>query len=131
MNAAVLAQKGEYNFAINGGAVSTINLGVIVPPQSFLSEIQLGVITSLNSGGAATIDFGYSQRGGGAAASTNAFTSSGAIGFASIASTGLAGYKISTTGFILIAYELTMTINVAALTAGRFIVIPVFSKVTY
>lgn len=132
MNSAVLAQKGEYNFAISGGAASTISLNVIVPQKMFLSAINLGIITSLTSGGSATIDFGYDAIGSSAASSNNAFTSGGAIAIASLVSTGSGGYSIPATFFSgSFAFDITMTINVAALTAGRFIIVPVFSPMIY
>ena len=132
MVTAVNSILGQYNFAIDTGAQGTYNVGIKIPIKTYMTGIHIGIITSFTSGGAATIDFGYSPIGSVVAANANAFTSGGAIAIASLVSTGQAGYSIATTMFAgSFAYNLTMRINAADLTAGRAIITPIFTYMQY
>lgn len=107
----------RYDFAVHGGAVSSIGMRVRIPSGSIICNTLLDVITAPTSGGSATI----------------AVTSEGAGDI--VAATSIASAPWSTTGRKVgipdfatatdavkttAERELTVTIATAALTAGKF-----------
>src|SRR5688500_17062465 len=54
---AELVVRGRYDFAVDGGAISTIALtsGLVIPAGAIITRGYIEVLTALTSGGAATI----------------------------------------------------------------------------
>lgn len=48
-----------YSFAVDGGAVSAINLGIFIPNNAIVTGFRVKTNTAPTSGGAATISFGF------------------------------------------------------------------------
>lgn len=117
--------SGEYSFAVDGGAVSTITLrsgnsaGNTIPSGAVILGGYLEVDTAVTSGGAATVSVGSE----GAADLVAAAAVSGApwstTGRKSIVPVFTGASAVKTTA----ARSLTITIATAALTAGVFRVV--------
>lgn len=117
--------SGEYSFAVDGGAVSTITLrssnsaGNSIPGGSVILGGYIEVDTAVTSGGAATISVGSE-----AAADLLA---AAAIGGAPWSTTGrksvIPVFTGVTTVKTTVARSLTVTVATAALTAGIFRVV--------
>lgn len=112
--------KAEYDFAVHGGAVSTITLGGdnTVPAGAIIYGGLIEVDTALTSGGSATVAVGLE--------STNDLLAATAFGSAPWSSTGRkviipvgAATSVKTT----VPRAVTITIATAALTAGKFRVV--------
>lgn len=116
---------GLYDFAVDGGAVSTINLqGPPIPARSIITEFFVRVITAPVSGGATTISFDTIDT------SVNPNVTTVA---ALMAATGKASFTLNTVLYAIFpggaaanaavwnanGFYVAMSIAVAALTAGK------------
>ena len=114
---------GEYDFAVDGGAISTItlrssnSLGNHVPAGSVITGGYVEVDTQLTSGGAATIGVNVEAAGDLLAAATAVATYT--TGRKSLIPVGTGASTVKTT----VARSLTITVAVAALTAGKLRVV--------
>lgn len=110
---------GLYDFAIDGGAVSTITLrGDTLPSGAVITNALLYVHTALTSGGAATVSVGTE-----AAADINA---ADAVSGAPWSTTGAKRPDFTATTAPIVttaARAITATVATAALTAGKFTVV--------
>lgn len=107
----------QYDFSVHGGAVSDIGLRCWLPKGAIIVNSHLEVLTAPTSGGSAEIAL--------KAEAANDLVTATAIGSAPWSSTGhklcipdiatVGDYKKTTAD-----RELTMSITVAALTAGKF-----------
>lgn len=120
---------GEYDFAVDGGAVSTITLrgsgalGAGVPSGAVITGGYVEVDTVLTSGGAATA--GVDLEG------TSDIVASGVISAAPWSSTGRksvipAGTGVTSVKTTTATRSIKLSIGVAALTAGKFRVVLFF-----
>lgn len=105
--------KAQYDFATLGGAVGDISLGVTIPDNAVITDVVIDVLTNPTSGGSATI-------------AVKAQSAADLIGATAVASfTGIL-QGVPTAGTIASAIKLTanrtvtVTVAVAALTAGKF-----------
>lgn len=96
----------EYDFDRDGGAIGTINTGVYVPKNAWITSIRIFGLEDLDSGGSATL-----------ALRVGSGTVLAATGFATLA----ADYTALNALNVRVAEEteLTAVIAAAALTAGR------------
>lgn len=112
---------GMYDFAVSGGAISTIDLGITVPPNSIINNVKVRVITAPLSGGAATISVDRIN---------NSVNPPVATVAGLIAATAIATFAINTVQLatyfvpIFVANPFNVGISIAAftLTAGKFII---------
>jgi hypothetical protein len=120
--------RGEYDFAVDGGAVGTITLraapsdsnGNDIPSGSIIMGGYIEVDTVLTSGGAATVAVNSEGAGDLAtAALLNAAPWSTATGRKAITPVMTVGTSVKTTA----RRNLAITIAAAALTAGKFRVV--------
>ena len=103
-----------YDFAVDGGLVSTIQMGVFIPNNAIIYYGVAKVTTALTSGGAATIAVGYTGGTGDLiAALAVASWSADAV----IEGVDLPGASVEATA----NRQLAVTIATAALTAGVFV----------
>lgn len=118
-------QWGDWNFAVEGGAVGTIGLGVFIPGKFNIKYFEYTVITPLTSGGGSGISFGLSSLGLsnlGQVFDFSAFAN-GAINQSTSKSSR--GFNFNENPLRVNAYapditrEVTMTIYTNPLTAGR------------
>tara|TARA_R100001463_G_scaffold136036_3_gene200462 strand:+ start:1201 stop:2745 length:1545 start_codon:yes stop_codon:yes gene_type:complete len=121
-------KKFTYDFAINGGAVSTIALGTgtdeLLPAKAIIDaeSSYIQVETALTSSGSPTVEVGLdvgSTSGGYLADDTNFFTGATAFGATPFNAVGDVVKGASNVGQILSASKVTFTINTATLTAGK------------
>jgi len=108
---------GDWNFANDGGAVSTISLGVFLPQNSVLNRFWVKPVTAVTSGGSALISFGLTG------VSDNLFPGLLFSGF-QILNFPLVGVNFSQDTFetsTTTMQQVQMTISGAALTGGRLI----------
>lgn len=96
-----------YDFSVNGGAVGAITLGVKIPANAIITRLFTDALTSMTSGGSATVAISAGATSLKAATAFNDATLVGAD------AQTLTAVKISSES------ELTMTIAVAVLTAGK------------
>lgn len=115
---------GEYDFAVQGGAISTItltstsSLGNAVPNGAVIHGGYIEVDTILASGGAATVAVGLE--------STNDLLAATAFGSAPWSSTGrkvIIPVGAATSVKSTASRAITITIATAALTGGKFRVV--------
>lgn len=111
--------RAQYNFSVDGGAIglTTPNISPVIPANFVIQNVALNSTTAVTSLGSATVSVGLSAGGAGAAAlvaatakaswSANAFVQG--IPVPQTASTWI---KMSAAG------QVTITVAVAALTAG-------------
>ncbi len=119
--------KGEYDFAVDGGAIGTLTLrassddeiGNTIPTGSYIEGGFIEVITPLTSGGGATVAINSEGAGDvqAAAAVAGAPWSTGGLKSITEAFTGATGVKTTA------ARNLAAVIATAALTAGKFRVV--------
>jgi len=108
----------EYDFALDGGAVGTIALrGDKLPKGAVVTDGKLHVLTAVTSGGAVTMTLGIET-----AVDVLASTLKGAMTLAAILDvvpvrTAATSILTTTDGA-----GVTMTVGVAAITAGKFVV---------
>lgn len=123
MNAQAI--NGRYDFANSGGALGTYRTGIIIPIKSNALILPIGVVTSLGSGGAATIDIGYKVIGNAAPDDPTFFAA--AVPFGSFSSIPPSMIQVPLQFFnSSFAYEITMTVNGAPLTGGKMIFTALF-----
>jgi hypothetical protein len=104
--------RATYDFAVDGGVIGDIGLGVTIPRNAVIKKGWIDVVTDLTSGGAATIALNLASAGDVLAALAVASWT----GQIDCIQTGLA------TNMIKLAdpKEITATIAAADLTAGKF-----------
>lgn len=111
--------RGLYDFATDGGAVSTITLrGDTIPSGAIVTDVFMQVNTALTSGGSATVAVGIettSDVQSAAAYSGAPWSTTGAKRTTFVSTTA----PITTTA----ARSITATVATAALTAGKFTVV--------
>ena len=114
--------KGIYDFAVNGGAVSTINLldengeEVVLPDNAIITNVLVDIVTAMTStGGTGTIALN-SEGAGDLLAAVDADTLSG---IAAGIPVGTAASAVKLTA----ERTLSVAIATAALTAGKFVAI--------
>lgn len=115
--------RATYDFAEHGGAISTIGLGVTIPDNSYITRSWLEVITTLTSAtDAATVAIELPTDATNGIVSAVAISNGGNPWDAGlhegIQDGAVANYTTKTTG----AREISATIAVEAVTAGKFIV---------
>lgn len=112
---------GEYDFAVDGGAVSTITLRGDngIPAGSVILGGYVEVDTAVTSGGAATVSVGTE----GAADIVAAAVVSGAPWSTTGRKSVIPVFTGATTVKTTVARAITIAIAVAALTAGKFRVV--------
>lgn len=112
--------RGEYDFAVDGGAISTIVMrgttGNFIPAGSYIMGGLLEVDTLLTSGGAATVGVNSQAAGDIVAPITVAGAPWSTIGLKSIIPAWSGATAIKTT----IDRSLAITIGAFTLTAGKF-----------
>jgi hypothetical protein len=112
--------RAKYDFATQGGAVSTINLldeegnAVKLPDNAIITDVIIDVITAPTSGGSATIAVG-------AVASNDLLGATAIASFTGILQ-GVPDDAVANMIKLSAEATLDMTIATAALTAGKFIV---------
>ena len=119
--------SGEYDFAVDGGAVGTITLrsaggaviGNSIPNGSVITGGYIEVDTPLTSGGAATVAVTAEGAGDTLAAAAVSGAPWSTTGRKSIVQAFTGATTVKTTA----ARGMTMTIATAALTAGKFRVV--------
>lgn len=119
--------KGEYDFAVDGGAISTITMrassddavGNTIPAGSYIEGGFIEVLTLLTSGGAGAVAINSEGAGDVLASAVVSGAPWSTTGIKSIteAFTGATGVKTT------VARSLAATIAAAALTAGKFRVV--------
>lgn len=111
----------DYDFAVDGGAVSNIVLrGDKIPAGSYITDFKVIVLTALTGGAGATVALGAVAAGDLKAAGTLAAGGFNATGGKALDTTPVVGGN--DTGLIL-------SIAVNPLTAGKFKVITKFQRV--
>ncbi len=110
--------RADYDFAVQGGAVGTINLlgSTAIPANSVILDGYLEVLTAVTSGGAGTMSLGVEANGDVVAQAAVSGAPWSTTGRKSIhpAATGAASLKTT------VARDVAMVIGTAALTAGKF-----------
>ena len=110
--------KATYDFAVDGGAISTIQLfnSPILPAGTIILGGIIDPITTLTSGGAATVAVGV-----GSGAQTAAIKAAAAMGTYA-GGTPLAMIPVWSAGFFTVAADgkLSVTIAAATVTGGKF-----------
>lgn len=107
----------QYDFAIMGGAISTIDLRINLPKDAIILSGMIEVLTAPTSGGAAEISVGVNTVAdlhAAAAISGAPWSSTGRKVMIPDFATPADGVKVTADA------ALTMSISVAALTAGKF-----------
>ena len=104
--------KAEYDFAVDGGDVGDISLGVTIPDNAIIVGGFIEGITSVTSGGSATV----------AVKLQSAADVAGATGKATLTGTAVVPCSaVLSTPFKLTAQRtVTITVATAAITAGKF-----------
>ncbi len=117
------AAAGEYSFAVDGGAVSTIALmgGTLIPSGATIVGGFVDVVTACTSGGAATIAVQVNAANDILTAVAVASWTTGVKNILPAFTSGAltAGTMVRTTA----ARDISIVIAAAALTAGRFKVV--------
>ncbi len=115
--------RGDYSFAVDGGAVSTIALtgGLLIPSGAIITRGFIEVTTALTSGGAATIAVQVEAAGDICAATAVASWTAGRKNILPAPTSGslTASTAVKTTA----ARDISIVIATAALTAGVFKVV--------
>lgn len=106
--------RATWDFAVDGGAVSTIGLGVTMPDNAIIVGGILDIVTGMTSaGGGGTIALN-SEGAGDLLAAVDADTLSGLVAIIPV-------WTAATSVKMTSANELQVTIAVEALTAGKFV----------
>lgn len=104
--------RATYDFAVDGGAVSSIGLGVTIPDNAIIVGGVLDIVTAFTStGGTGTIALD-SEGAGDLLAAVDADTLSGVVALIPV-------WTAATAIKMTAANELTITIATAAITAGK------------
>lgn len=111
---------GQYSFAIDGGAQSTIGLGVWLPVNSVIRGM-IAIVRTAPVGAGASLSFGITG-------STQALlVTTGVAAF--LGNTSVPGVDFDLNPLNVLAFsEVTITISGAALTAGRIIAAVTFDE---
>lgn len=110
--------KATYDFAVNGGAISAIGLGVTIPAKAVITRAWVDVIQTLTSAGA---DAGtIALHAEGADDLVAAVAISAATDWDEGIREGIPVDTAATSIKLTVARELTATIAVQVLTAGKF-----------
>ena len=104
----------DYDFSVDGGAVSAISLGE-VPENFVITEVFVSIETTITSGGVPTIEIGNAADANGYVADFFGTPSAGQVlkGAGALVSGGVYRVAAANVGVLL-------TIGTAALTAGKF-----------
>lgn len=102
-----------YDFAVHGGAVGNLDLGITVPAGTIILDGIYDVVTPLTSGGAATVALKVEAANDVLAAA--AINTAGTAGLHAIVPDGTAAKAIKATQ----DRKVTLAVAVAALTAGK------------
>jgi hypothetical protein len=119
---------GEYDFAVDGGAVSTITLrsanaiGNVVPAGSVVLSGYIEVDTLLGAGAGATIGVGLEAAGDLLAAAIFSGTPWSTTGRKSVIPVGTGAASVKTT----VARSISIAIAVNTVTSGKFRVVVVY-----
>lgn len=119
---------GEYDFAVDGGAVGVITLrggglfGNALPAGSVVLSGYIEVDTAVTSGGAATVSVGSEAAADLLAAAAVSGAPWSTTGRKSVIPAGTGATSVKTTA----ARSLAVTVATAALTAGKFRVVIVY-----
>jgi hypothetical protein len=119
---------GEYDFAVDGGAVGAITLragdgvGNELPAGSVILSGYIEVDTAVTSGGAATVSVGSEGAADLLAASAVSGAPWSTTGRKSVVPTGTGATSVKTTA----KRNLAVTVATAALTAGKFRVVVLY-----
>lgn len=110
--------RGDYSFAVDGGAVSTIALtgGTIIPSGAILLAAYIEVVTPPTSGGAATIAVQVESAGDVQAAAAVSGAPWSTTGVKLSSARTFAAAPVKTTA----ARDISIVIATATLTAGAF-----------
>lgn len=115
--------RGDYDFAVDGGAVGTIGLigSAVIPAGAIIICGFIDVLTTLTSGGAATIAVQVESAGDIVAATGVASWTAGLKNVLPAMTSGsiTAATAVKTTA----ARDISVVIGAAALTAGKFRVV--------
>lgn len=103
--------KITYDFSVNGGAISGIDLGPVIPKNAVITSCITDVVTPMTSGGSATV-----------ALAVGGVTLKSATAFDDAAYTGVDSH-LSSPAKTNANDRLTFTIATATLTAGKVIII--------
>lgn len=116
--------RGEYDFAVDGGAVSTITLRGDngIPAGSYILGGFIEVDTAVTSGGAATVAVTVESAGDVLAAAAVSGAPWSTTGRKSVIPVFTGATTLKTT----VARSVTITVATAALTAGKFRVVLVY-----
>lgn len=116
--------RGEYDFAVDGGAVSTITLrgDNSIPAGSYILGGFIEVDTALTSGGSATVAVSVEGAGDTLAAAAISGAPWSTTGRKSVIPAFTGATSLKTT----VARSVTIAVAVAALTAGKFRVVLVY-----
>jgi len=104
--------KAIWDFSVDGGAVSTISLGEVLPKNAIIQEVFADVLTACTSGGSATLQL---KAGTTALIDATAYDS----GFDATGPDEYALASSATAIKLSAASELKLAIATAALTAGK------------
>jgi hypothetical protein len=118
---------GEYDFAVDGGAISTItlrsaggaNLGNSIPSGSVITGGYIEVDTAVTSGGTPAVSIQIEAAGDLVASGTIAAAGLNATGRKSVVPVFTGATSLKTTA----ARAITLTVATATLTAGKFRVV--------
>lgn len=101
-----------YDFARDGGLVSTINMGVFIPGNSVVYNARAKIDLTFTSGGAPTTSIGSTTAG------VAAYIAATALGVLVLNAVVEGAAVTAANVFVPLGDELTITIAVAAMTAG-------------
>jgi hypothetical protein len=127
LNGTIKSLNFVYDFTVDGGAVSAIPTGIILPVNFLIYGAIIAPIVDLTSGGLAVVNIGNAanstQVWDNAHGTVGTFVdyNKATYGFNSLTGgifTGAAESLINPLGY---SYEVTVNIGVAPLTAGKFI----------
>ncbi len=105
--------KATYDFDADGGAVSTIDLGITIPDNALVTSCVLEKITGFASSGSATVALGLE--------STTDIIAATAFNNAALTQVVAYGAALASAPFkTTAARNVQITIGTAALTAGKF-----------
>lgn len=113
---AVKLARGDYDFAVDAGAIGNINLGASIPSGALILAAYIEVTTAPTSGGAATIALQLEGAGDVQAAAAISGAPWSTIGHKLSSARTRAAAPLALTA----ARDIVMVIAAAALTAGAF-----------
>jgi hypothetical protein len=120
-NRVVKTARATYDFAVNGGAISAIGLGTLIPNNAVIMSGGIDVVTTLTTAGADAGTIAISVEGANdivAAIAVSDVSNPWDAGGQNIIPNGTGATSVKTTA----EREITATIAVQAVTAGKFVV---------